>query len=150
MSIESNIVYLEEEIKNHQERLQLMERYLKDYPAISVYKRKIRGNIYYYKKFWKKRGCLLGNLFQAYLYRESTFCAQVSCSIQTRRTNLRLGKNRFTRPEEASIFPVRRSHSVRPPQPAPGPGARIQHSCLRRLSDRLLLQAQRCRTRFPS
>lgn len=53
MSMESNIVYLEEEIKNHQERLQLMERYLKDYPAISVYKRKIRGNIYYYKKFWK-------------------------------------------------------------------------------------------------
>lgn len=53
MSIESNIVYLEEEIKNHQERLQLMERYLKDYPAISVYKRKIRGNSYYYKKFWK-------------------------------------------------------------------------------------------------
>jgi len=51
--MESNIVYLEEEIKNHQERLQLMERYLKDYPAISVYKRSIRGNIYYYKKFWK-------------------------------------------------------------------------------------------------
>lgn len=53
MSIESNIVYLKEEIKNHQERLQLMEKYLKDYPAISVYKRKISGNIYYYKKFWK-------------------------------------------------------------------------------------------------
>lgn len=53
MAIESNIVYLEEEIKNHQERLQLMEKYLKDYPAISVYKRKILGNIYYYKKFWK-------------------------------------------------------------------------------------------------
>lgn len=53
MALESNIVYLEEEIKNHQERLQLMEKYLKDYPAISVYKRKIHGNIYYYKKFWK-------------------------------------------------------------------------------------------------
>lgn len=51
--MESNIVYLEEEIKNHQERMQLMEKYLKDYPAISVYKRIIRGNIYYYKKFWK-------------------------------------------------------------------------------------------------
>ena len=51
--MEANIVYLQEEIKNHQERLQLMEKYLKDYPAISVYKRKISGNIYYYKKFWK-------------------------------------------------------------------------------------------------
>jgi len=53
MVLESNIVYLEEEIKNHQERLQLMERHLKENPAISVYKRKIHGNIYYYKKFWK-------------------------------------------------------------------------------------------------
>lgn len=51
--MEANIVYLQEEIKNHQERLQLMEKYLKDYPAISVYKRKISGNIYYYAKFWK-------------------------------------------------------------------------------------------------
>ncbi len=53
MVLESNIVYLEEELKNHQERLQLMETYLKDHPAISVYKRKIHGNIYFYKKFWK-------------------------------------------------------------------------------------------------
>jgi len=55
MGLESNIVYLEEEIKNNQERLQLMERYLKDHPAISVYKRKIHGRVYYYKKYWKDR-----------------------------------------------------------------------------------------------
>jgi len=53
MVLESNIVYLEEEIINQQERLQLMESYLKDHAAVSVYKRKIHGNIYYYKKYWK-------------------------------------------------------------------------------------------------
>jgi hypothetical protein len=55
MVLESNIVYLEEEINNHQERLQLIERYLKDHPAVSVYKRKIHGSVYYYKKYWKDR-----------------------------------------------------------------------------------------------
>jgi len=59
---ESNIVYLEEEIKNHQERLHLMEKYLTDHPAISVYKRIIHGNIYYYKKYWQN-GKSVSNFF---------------------------------------------------------------------------------------
>lgn len=53
MSIEANIVYLEEELKSNRERLKLMVEYLRQNPSISIYKRTIRGNIYYYKKYWK-------------------------------------------------------------------------------------------------
>ena len=53
MVMEANIVYLEEELKNNQERLELMEKYLKENPSVSVYKRTISGRIYYYKKYWK-------------------------------------------------------------------------------------------------
>ena len=51
--MEANIVYLEEELKNNQERLELMEKYLKENPSVSVYKRTISGRVYYYKKYWK-------------------------------------------------------------------------------------------------
>ena len=53
MALEANIVYLDEELKNNRERMELMEKYLKENPSVSIYKRKIRGHVYYYKKYWK-------------------------------------------------------------------------------------------------
>lgn len=53
MPLEANIVYLDEELKNSRERRALMERFLKDNPAVSVYARSVHGNAYYYKKYWK-------------------------------------------------------------------------------------------------
>lgn len=53
MVMEANIVYLEEELKNNRERLELMEKYLKENPSVSIYKRTISGRSYYYKKYWK-------------------------------------------------------------------------------------------------
>jgi chromosome segregation ATPase len=54
MTLEANIVYLEEELKNNRERLELMGKYLKENPSVSVYKRSVREKVYYYKKFWKE------------------------------------------------------------------------------------------------
>jgi hypothetical protein len=53
MALEANIVYLDEELKSNRERMGLMTEYLKENPSVSIYKRKIRGHIYYYKKYWK-------------------------------------------------------------------------------------------------
>jgi hypothetical protein len=56
MALEANIVYLDEELKSNQEHLVLIEKYLKENPSVSIYKYKsaIRGNVYYYKKYWKE------------------------------------------------------------------------------------------------
>jgi hypothetical protein len=53
MVLEANIVYLEEELKNNRERLELMQKYLKENPSVSIYRRKINDRVYYYKKYWK-------------------------------------------------------------------------------------------------
>lgn len=53
MALEANIVYLDEELKNNRERMELMAAYLKEHPSVSIYKRVIRGRVYYYKKYWK-------------------------------------------------------------------------------------------------
>lgn len=53
MPLEANLVYLDEELKRSQERLISMKRFLLDNPRVSVYRRAIRGNAYYYKKYWK-------------------------------------------------------------------------------------------------
>ena len=51
MSIESNIDYLDYEIKSNKERISSMEKYLKKNPSVSIYRRKLNRKIYYYKKF---------------------------------------------------------------------------------------------------
>jgi DNA repair exonuclease SbcCD ATPase subunit len=53
MALEANIVYLEEELKNNRERLELIKKHLKENPSVSIYRRKINDRIYYYKKYWK-------------------------------------------------------------------------------------------------
>lgn len=53
MAIESNIVYLKEEIKNFQERIDSIVDFLNQNPSVSIYPRAINGKIYYYKKFRK-------------------------------------------------------------------------------------------------
>lgn len=53
MALEANIVYLEEELKNNLERLELMRKYLKENPSVSIYRRKVNDRVYYYKKYWK-------------------------------------------------------------------------------------------------
>lgn len=52
MALEANIVYLDEELKNNRERMELMAKYLKENPSVSIYKRKIKNRVYYYKKYW--------------------------------------------------------------------------------------------------
>jgi hypothetical protein len=54
MALEANIVYLEEELKNNRERSEVMKKYLKENPSVSIYKRKINDRVYYYKKYWKE------------------------------------------------------------------------------------------------
>jgi hypothetical protein len=53
MAIEANIVYLKEEIKNFQERIDSIVDFLNQNPLVSIYCRAINGKIYYYKKFRK-------------------------------------------------------------------------------------------------
>lgn len=53
MSVESNINYLDYEIISNQDRIALMEKYLRENPSISIYKRKINQRVYYYKKYRK-------------------------------------------------------------------------------------------------
>jgi hypothetical protein len=63
--IEANIIYLEEDIKNNQDRLSLLHEYLRDNPSVSIYCRKIKGKKYYYKKYWqdgKSISKYLGNM----------------------------------------------------------------------------------------
>lgn len=51
MGLEANVVYLEEEIANLQERIEAIRSFLQDNPSASIYRRSINGKIYYYKKF---------------------------------------------------------------------------------------------------
>lgn len=51
MAIEANIVFLEEEIKNIQERIDSSKMFLKKNPSVSIYCRLIKGKKYYYKKY---------------------------------------------------------------------------------------------------
>lgn len=53
MSVESNIDYLDYEIKSNKERITAMKKYLEEHPAVSIYKRKLNRKTYYYKKFRK-------------------------------------------------------------------------------------------------
>lgn len=51
MGLEANIVYLEEEIKNIQDRIAMIQSFLLANPSASIYRRNINGKIAYYKKF---------------------------------------------------------------------------------------------------
>jgi len=51
MGLEANIVYLEEEIANLQERIAVILNFLQNNPSASIYCRNIKGKVYYYKKY---------------------------------------------------------------------------------------------------
>lgn len=51
MGLEANIVYLEEEIASLRERLAVIREFLRANPSVSIYRRSIKGKIYYYKKY---------------------------------------------------------------------------------------------------
>jgi len=53
MSLEANVVYLEEEIANLHERMALIQSFLQANPSASIYRRNIKGKVYYYKKYRK-------------------------------------------------------------------------------------------------
>jgi predicted transcriptional regulator len=53
MGLEANVVYLEEEIANLQERIAVIRNFLQVNPSASIYRRSIKGKIYYYKKYRK-------------------------------------------------------------------------------------------------
>jgi hypothetical protein len=53
MGLEANVVYLEEEIANLQERIAAIRNFLKANPSASIYRRSIKGNVYFYKKYRK-------------------------------------------------------------------------------------------------
>ncbi|MCJ7523665.1 MAG: hypothetical protein MUP71_00405 [Candidatus Aminicenantes bacterium] len=53
MGLEANVVYLEEEIANLQERIEAIKSFLQANPLKSIYRRSIRGKVYYYKKYRK-------------------------------------------------------------------------------------------------
>ena len=55
MGLEANVVYLEEEIANLQERIEAIRSFLQDNPSASIYRRSINGKIYYYKKYRQGR-----------------------------------------------------------------------------------------------
>lgn len=51
MGLEANVVYLEEEIANLQERIESIRDFLQANPSASIYRRSIKGKVYYYKKY---------------------------------------------------------------------------------------------------
>ena len=51
MGLEANVVYLEEEIANLQERIAAIQSFLQANPSSSIYRRRIKGKVYYYKKY---------------------------------------------------------------------------------------------------
>ena len=53
MGLEANVVYLEEEIVNLQERIAVIRSFLQANPSASIYRRSIKGKVYYYKKYRK-------------------------------------------------------------------------------------------------
>ena len=53
MGLEANVVYLEEEIANLQERMAVIQSFLQANPSASIYRRSIKGRDYYYKKYRK-------------------------------------------------------------------------------------------------
>jgi len=53
MGLEANVVYLEEEIASLQERIAVIQSFLKANPSASIYRRSIKGRDYYYKKYRK-------------------------------------------------------------------------------------------------
>lgn len=53
MGLEANVVYLDEEIKNLQERIAAIRNFLQANPSLSIYRRSIKGKVYYYKKYRK-------------------------------------------------------------------------------------------------
>jgi hypothetical protein len=53
MGLEANVVYLEEEIANLQERIAAIRIFLQANPSASIYRREIKGREYYYKKYRK-------------------------------------------------------------------------------------------------
>lgn len=53
MGLEANIVYLEEEIENLQERIAAIRSFLQANPSASIYRRSINDKAYYYKKYRK-------------------------------------------------------------------------------------------------
>ena len=64
MGLEANVVYLEEEIANLQERIAVIRNFLQANPSASIYRRSIKGRVYYYKKYRKGEKSiseLLGN-----------------------------------------------------------------------------------------
>ncbi len=62
MSVESNINYLDYEINSNKDRIALMEKYLRENPSISIYRRKINQRVYYYKKYRKDGRSISGYL----------------------------------------------------------------------------------------
>lgn len=77
MVMEANIVYLEEELKNNRERLELMNKYLQENPSISVYRRKVSGKPYYYKKYWKD-----GKSVSEFLCKDEDECKEIMDEIK--------------------------------------------------------------------
>lgn len=53
MGLEANVVYLEEEIASLQERIAAIKNFLLANPSASIYRRSIKGRVYYYKKYRK-------------------------------------------------------------------------------------------------
>jgi hypothetical protein len=53
MGLEANVVYLDEEIQNLQERIVAIRNFLQANPSLSIYRRSIKGRVYYYKKYRK-------------------------------------------------------------------------------------------------
>lgn len=53
MGLEANVVYLDEEIQNLQERIAVIRNFLQANPSLSIYRRSIKGRVYYYKKYRK-------------------------------------------------------------------------------------------------
>jgi hypothetical protein len=51
VGLEANVVYLEEEIASLQDRIASIRNFLQVNPSASIYRRSIKGKVYYYKKY---------------------------------------------------------------------------------------------------
>jgi len=108
MGLEANLVYLEEEIGNLQERISSIRHFLKANPSSSIYRRRIGGRLYYYKKF--RQG---NRSISEFLGNEAFDFKAALLKLKEEKEKIRLAKRRLLRIKKEIIVLRRQARIVR-------------------------------------
>ena len=108
MGLEANLVYLEEEIGNLQERISSIRHFLKANPSSSIYRRRIGGRLYYYKKF--RQG---NKSISEFLGNEAINFKAASLKLKEENEKIRRAKSQLLRINKEIIILKRQARIVR-------------------------------------